>query len=107
MSPSESALATAALPALATATARLRTAALNLSGDESAETISHDQLRALLSAAVQLFAVHCEHTGADLEPLESDVPATDAVVLACALLKARDLNPFDLALWFGRSRSGA
>lgn len=107
MSPFESALATAAAPALAAATARVRQEALNLSRDESPETVSPDQLRALLSATVQLYTAFCEHTGTDLDPLESEVPATDAVVLACALLKARDLNPFDLALWFSRSRSGA
>lgn len=108
MSPSESALATAAAPALAAATARVRQEALNLSRDESlGRGVSPDQLRALLSATVQLYTAFCEHTGTDLDPLESEVPATDAVVLACALLKARDLNPFDLALWFSRSRSGA
>lgn len=107
MSPSESALATAAASGLAAATTRVRREALSLAGDESPETVSPDQLRALLSATVQLYAAFCEHTGTDLDPLESEVPATDAVVLACALLKARDLNPFDLALWFSRSRSGA
>lgn len=107
MSPSESSVATAATPVLAAATARVRQAALDLCEDQSRETVAPDQLRALLSAAIQLYAVFCEHTGTDLDPLESEVPATDAVVLACALLKARDLNPFDLALWFSRSRSGA
>jgi hypothetical protein len=107
MSPSESALATPAAPGLAAATARVTQEARNLAVNESLETVSPDQLRALLSATVQLYAAFCEHTGTDLDPLESEVPATDAVVLACALLKARDLNPFDLALWFSRSRSGA
>jgi hypothetical protein len=107
MSPSEPALATAAAPALAAATARVRQEALSLAGGESPETVSPGQLRALLSATVQLYAAFCEDTGTDLDPLEPEVPATDAVVLSCALLKARDLNPFDLALWFSRSRSGA
>lgn len=113
MSPSENALATPdlatpdlATPGLAAATARVRQQALDLSQPQP-ETVSPDRLRALLSATVQLYAAFCEHTGTDLDPLESEVPATDAVVLACALLKARDLNPFDLALWFSRSRSGA
>jgi hypothetical protein len=106
MSPSESASATAAAPGLAAATERVRQEARDLSRGET-ETVSPDQLRALLSATVQLYAAFCEYTGTDLDPLESEVPATDAVVLACSLLKARDLNPFDLALWFSRSRSGA
>lgn len=107
MSPSESAVAAPAVPVLAQAAARVRQQALGISEGESTESISPEQLRALLSATIQLYAALCEHTGADLDPIEPDVPATDAVVLACALLKARDLNPFDLALWFSRSRSGA
>ena len=41
------------------------------------------------------------------EELESEVPAvdstvstTEAMVVACALLRAQHMNPFDLALWF-------
>jgi hypothetical protein len=105
MSPSENTLAAA--PALAAATARVREQALRLSTGDSPATVAPDQLRALLSATVQLYTAFCEDTGTDLHPLEPGMPATDAVVLACALLKARDLNPFDLALWFSRSRSGA
>ncbi|MEU4893304.1 hypothetical protein AB0B12_07225 [Streptomyces sp. NPDC044780] len=64
-----------------------------------------DAVRSLVTAAARLFTAHAEATGARVdEPLRSDVNPTEAVELACALLRARDLNPFDLALWFSRSR---
>jgi hypothetical protein len=66
--------------------------------------VGQEQVQQALSAVVRLYAAACEATGIDLAPLEPDVSTTDAVVMACAMLKARDLNPFDLALWFSRTR---
>jgi hypothetical protein len=63
-------------------------------------------LRAVLSSAIRLYAAVCERSGTDVPPIDTEVSTTDAVVLSCALLKARDLNPFDLALWFSRGRAG-
>jgi hypothetical protein len=64
-----------------------------------------DDLRLAVSAVVELYALANEAAPADIPPLEPGVSTTDAVVMACALLKARDLNPFDLALWFSRTRA--
>lgn len=78
-----------------------------LNGDASQElsALPPDAVRSLVTAAARLFTAHAEATGTPLgEPLRSDVSPTEAVELACALLRARDLNPFDLALWFSRSR---
>ena len=61
-------------------------------------------IRSLVTSAVRLYAGHAEATDRASNPLHDDVSATEAVELACALLKARDLNPFDLALWFSRTR---
>jgi hypothetical protein len=61
-------------------------------------------LRALVSAVVRLYAAANEGADEAIPPLDADVATTDAVVLATALLKAHDLTPFDLALWFNRSR---
>lgn len=69
-----------------------------------AADLSEDELRRLVSSAIQLYAAANEGSEQDLNPLEPEVATTDAVVMACALLKAQDLNPFDLALWFSRSR---
>jgi hypothetical protein len=63
------------------------------------------ELRGVVSAVVRLYALANEGAPDDIQPLEPEVSATDAVVMACALLKARDLNPFDLALWFSRTRT--
>jgi hypothetical protein len=65
---------------------------------------SEQALRSLVSATIRLYAAAGEAAPADIDPLEDEVSTTDAVVMACALLKARDLNPFDLALWFSRTR---
>jgi len=35
--------------------------------------------------------------------IDDTVSTTEAMVVACALLRAHHLNPFDLALWFQRT----
>ncbi len=60
----------------------------------------------LVSGAVKLYATMVEDAapGADTVPaIDGTVSATEAMVMACALLRAHDLNPFDLALWFSRT----
>jgi hypothetical protein len=64
------------------------------------------ELRQLISSAVRLYAARNEGLEQEIAPLDANVATTDAVVMASALLKAHDLNPFDLALWFSRSRIG-
>ena len=71
---------------------------------EPEAVLSDEQLRRLLSAAIRLYAAVSERAAEDIVPINADVSTTDAVVLACALLKAHELNPFDLALWFSRTR---
>jgi hypothetical protein len=70
----------------------------------AAARVDPADLRRLVTTVTRLYAVAEESDATDDNPLAEDVASTDAVVLACALLRARDLNPFDLALWFGRSR---
>lgn len=65
-------------------------------------------LRDLVTAAARLYAAAAEgapDAGAEPDPLHPSASTTDAVVLACALLRSRGLNPFDLALWFNRGRA--
>lgn len=66
--------------------------------------IAAEDLSRLVSSAVRLYAAANEGAEHAVPPTDGDVSTTDAVVMACALLKAHDLNPFDLALWFSRSR---
>jgi len=64
----------------------------------------------LVSGAVKLYAAAVEdaETGAKTIPvIDGTVSTTEAMVMACALLRAHHLNPFDLALWFSRTAPGA
>ena len=60
-----------------------------------------ESVRRVVTAAARLYAAYGETAG-PVDPLRHDVSPTEAVELACGLLRARDLNPFDLALWFSR-----
>ncbi|HUA00824.1 MAG TPA: hypothetical protein VMB02_10880 [Candidatus Aquilonibacter sp.] len=63
-------------------------------------------LTTLVSDAVKLYATAVEEaeTGSDPIPvIDGTVSTTEAMVVACALLRAHHLNPFDLALWFSRT----
>ena len=65
-----------------------------------------EDLTKLMSSAVKLYATQAEEAepGTQIAPLIDDtVSTTEAMVVACALLRAQHLNPFDLALWFQRT----
>ena len=66
--------------------------------------LSSESVRAIVSAATRLYAQASERAGEELAPLAPDVSTTDALTLACALLKSQDLTPFDMAIWFSRSQ---
>lgn len=60
----------------------------------------------LMTGAVKIYAAAVEETepGAETIPaIDETVSTTEAMVVACALLRAQNLNPFDLALWFQRT----
>ncbi|HVG54010.1 MAG TPA: hypothetical protein VM846_06265 [Vicinamibacterales bacterium] len=61
-----------------------------------------DDVRGIISAATRLYAQACTQAGYELPPLAPDVATTDAMMLACALLRSQDLTPFDMAMWFSR-----
>ena len=64
--------------------------------------VSPETLRAVVSAVTRLYARESERAGEALAPLAPDVSTTDALTLACALLRSQDLTPFDMAVWFSR-----
>ena len=70
---------------------------------ESGE-LSPESVRAVVSAATRLFAQASDRAGGPVAPLAADVSTTDALILACALLRSQDLTPFDMAVWFSRSQ---
>ena len=52
---------------------------------------------------MRVYAAKAERRGGDVKPFaEGAVTATEAVVAACGMIRAADLNPFDMAMWFHR-----
>ena len=68
----------------------------------NATPLTADDIRAVLSAATRWYASAVEASGQEFRPVDASISATEAVTLACALLRSQDLTPFDLALWFSR-----
>jgi hypothetical protein len=66
------------------------------------DAVSDNDLRAVLTAAVKLYAAKVERRG-EINPFsDGAVTATETVVAACAMIRAADLNLFDVAMWFHR-----
>jgi hypothetical protein len=71
------------------------------------DAIPDELLRKTLAAAVKVYAAKAERRGGALAPFaEGEVTATESVVAACALIRAADLNMFDVAMWFHRAPGG-
>lgn len=67
------------------------------------DAISDRTLQQVLTAAVKLYAAKVERRGHDVPPFTPNaVTATESVVTACGLIRAADLNMFDVAIWFHR-----
>lgn len=69
------------------------------------DAVSADSVCAVVSAATRLYANASARAGRELPPLSTDVSTTDAITLACALLRSQDLTPFDMAMWFSRGQT--
>ena len=70
---------------------------------DALDAIPDDVLRRVLTAAVKAYAAKVEVAEGELAPFEPDqVTATETAVTACAMIRAADLNLFDIAMWFGR-----
>jgi hypothetical protein len=67
------------------------------------DTITDKALQQVLTAAVKLYAAKVERRGHDVAPfMPGAVTATETVVTACGMIRAADLNMFDVAIWFHR-----
>ena len=66
--------------------------------------LSTEQVRAIVSAATRLYAAASTRAGEELPPVGPEVSTTDAVMLACALVRSQDLTPFEMAVWFSRGQ---
>jgi hypothetical protein len=63
----------------------------------------------LVSGAIKLYAAAVEDAPSEasvVPVIDGTVSTTESMVMACALLRAHHLNPFDLALWFSRTAPG-
>src|SRR3954471_3648856 len=69
------------------------------------EAVSDESLQRVLSAAVRLYAAKCEDRAHE-PPAFGDKPvnATEAVTAICAIMRAADLNFFDLQMWYRRGQ---
>ncbi len=67
------------------------------------DAIDDAALRRVLTAAVKAYAAKAEAAGGEFAPFEAEaVTATETAVTACAMIRAADLNLFDIAMWFQR-----
>jgi hypothetical protein len=67
------------------------------------DEISDRALQQVLTAAVKIYAAKVERRGHDVAPFTpKTVTATETVVAACGMIRAADLNMFDVAIWFHR-----
>jgi hypothetical protein len=67
------------------------------------DAISDKTLQQVMTAAVKIYAAKVERRGHDVVPFpQHAVTATETVVMACAMIRAADLNMFDVAIWFHR-----
>jgi len=69
------------------------------------EAVSDESLQRVLSAAVRLYAATSEDRAHELAPFgDKPVNATEAVTAICAIMRAADLNFFDLQMWYRRGQ---
>ena len=69
--------------------------------------VSDEAMRAVLTAVIRLYAAKSERADAEPEPFAAEsVTATEAVTLACAVIRGAGLNLFDVAMWYGRPAAG-
>ncbi len=67
------------------------------------DAISDQTLQQVLGAAAKIYAAKVERRGHEVAPFAPNtVTATETVVTACGMIRAADLNMFDVAMWFHR-----
>jgi hypothetical protein len=66
------------------------------------DAVSDQTLHAVLAAAVRVYAAKVERRGAVKPFADGAVTATEAIIAACGMVRAVDLSPFDVAMWFHR-----
>ena len=73
--------------------------------DFDQQMLSDEQLSAVMTAAVRVYAARCEALARFAPPLQRDkVTATDVLVATCEMIRVADVNLFELSMWHGRPR---
>ena len=68
------------------------------------DLVSDEILQRVFSAAVRLYAAKSEDRPVELSPFgQQPVNATEAVTAICAIMRAANLNFFDLQMWYRRA----
>ena len=68
--------------------------------------LSDDELAQVMTAAVRLYAARVEARDQCPQPLQTgEVTATDVAITASEMIRAVDINLFDLSMWHGRPRN--
>jgi len=68
------------------------------------DAVPDEALQRVLSAAVRLYAAKSEDRARELPPFgDKPVNATEAVTAICAIMRAADINFFDLQMWYRRA----
>jgi hypothetical protein len=71
-------------------------------GDGAA--LSGGELRPLLTAAMKLYALRAEAEGHPFAPIDADrLTPTEVVLMVTEMLRACNLNLFDVAMWYRRA----
>ena len=66
-------------------------------------SVPREDVTGLVTGAIKLYAAYAEELETEVPQRLTSVSTTEAMGVACALLRAQHMNPFDLALWFQRT----
>ena len=71
----------------------------------AASRIASGDLERVLTAAMKLYAAKAEAEATPSPPVSADnITPTEVVVVVSEMLRAVDLNLFDLSMWYRRAR---
>jgi len=69
----------------------------------AADEVASAELERVLTAAIKLYAAKAEGVATPAPPVSADkITPTEVVVVVSEMLRAADLNLFDLSMWYRR-----